>query len=664
MLPLLGLIVFLGVYPKPVLDRIEPSVKRIVTRTRAAGPELPRRHRPRAAAELAPVQVARRAVESRLGRPRHGGHPMSRPRSSSPQAGLGRAPLARARPVGRLAGPAAAAHPPRRRHRAADRLVAAASAQAPRGFYATFTVVVAAAGALSALPALGPGPGVEPPACGGTSPRSSPGRSRTIGGAVGVDGFSLFVTIVLCIAVALVGAADRRLPAPGGPGAARVLRAAAAVGRRRHHHGRRQRPDRAVHRPRDAVDRRLRAGRHAAAAGPVPGGGPQVLRARRLLLGVLPLRHRPRLRRHRLDQPRRHQELHGPDRAGAQRAAADRPGHAARRARLQGRRRAVPRLEPRRLRRLPDPGRRLDGLRGEGRGLRRAGAGLRADVLQLPGDLAADRLHPGHPLDGRRRRAGGRAEQRQADAGVLVDQPRRVPAHGARGVQRHRQHRHPLLPGGLHVHGRRLLRRGHARRRDAATAASSCPTTGAWGAPTPCWRARSPCSSSPRPGCRSPPGFFAKFFAITAAVDAHATPLAIVAMVSRGRGRLPVPAGRRGHVHVGRGGRHPTAADMLERQRRRPALPADPRAGGRGDRPHDLRARHGGLRGVPRRCSRSPPATASRPWSTSSGRRPRSPRRARARRADAVSHRRPPARNAAPPAAGRRTDFVPSCSLH
>ena len=30
MAPLLGLIVFLGVYPKPMLDRIEPSVRRLV----------------------------------------------------------------------------------------------------------------------------------------------------------------------------------------------------------------------------------------------------------------------------------------------------------------------------------------------------------------------------------------------------------------------------------------------------------------------------------------------------------------------------------------------------------------------------------------------------------------------------------------------------------
>jgi NADH-quinone oxidoreductase subunit M len=32
MVPLVVLIVFLGIYPKPVLDRIEPSVKRVVTR--------------------------------------------------------------------------------------------------------------------------------------------------------------------------------------------------------------------------------------------------------------------------------------------------------------------------------------------------------------------------------------------------------------------------------------------------------------------------------------------------------------------------------------------------------------------------------------------------------------------------------------------------------
>jgi len=31
MIPLVGLIVFLGVYPKPMLDRIQPSVDKLIT---------------------------------------------------------------------------------------------------------------------------------------------------------------------------------------------------------------------------------------------------------------------------------------------------------------------------------------------------------------------------------------------------------------------------------------------------------------------------------------------------------------------------------------------------------------------------------------------------------------------------------------------------------
>jgi NADH-quinone oxidoreductase subunit M len=44
LLPLIGLIVFLGVYPKPVLDRIEPSVKVIIARVEA---EVPSYHAPK-----------------------------------------------------------------------------------------------------------------------------------------------------------------------------------------------------------------------------------------------------------------------------------------------------------------------------------------------------------------------------------------------------------------------------------------------------------------------------------------------------------------------------------------------------------------------------------------------------------------------------------------
>jgi NADH-quinone oxidoreductase subunit M len=36
MLPLIGLIVFLGVFPKPVLERIEPSVNKLIEHIEAA----------------------------------------------------------------------------------------------------------------------------------------------------------------------------------------------------------------------------------------------------------------------------------------------------------------------------------------------------------------------------------------------------------------------------------------------------------------------------------------------------------------------------------------------------------------------------------------------------------------------------------------------------
>ncbi len=46
MLPLIGLIVFLGVYPKPVLDRMAPSVKALVARVEPRCRRPPRTHAP------------------------------------------------------------------------------------------------------------------------------------------------------------------------------------------------------------------------------------------------------------------------------------------------------------------------------------------------------------------------------------------------------------------------------------------------------------------------------------------------------------------------------------------------------------------------------------------------------------------------------------------
>ena len=81
-----------------------------------------------------------------------------------------------------------------------------------------------------------------------------------------------------------------------------------------------QRPDRAVPRPGDVVARASTCSPPATAAGTAePGGGHQVLRARWVLVGVLPLRHRPRLRRDRLDQPRRRSSTRSPARVPVER---------------------------------------------------------------------------------------------------------------------------------------------------------------------------------------------------------------------------------------------------------------------------------------------------------------------------------------------------------
>ena len=42
MAPLIGLIVFLGVYPKPMLDRIEPSVDRLIAHIEDHGADFTR----------------------------------------------------------------------------------------------------------------------------------------------------------------------------------------------------------------------------------------------------------------------------------------------------------------------------------------------------------------------------------------------------------------------------------------------------------------------------------------------------------------------------------------------------------------------------------------------------------------------------------------------
>ena len=86
------------------------------------------------------------------------------------------------------------------------------------------------------------------------------GPYTAMAGSIGVDGFSVFVTIVICLAVILTAWLRRRLPAPRGPRGPRAVRPVDAVRGRRRGDGLGQRPHRDVPRPRDPLDRRLRAG--------------------------------------------------------------------------------------------------------------------------------------------------------------------------------------------------------------------------------------------------------------------------------------------------------------------------------------------------------------------------------------------------------------------
>ena len=123
----------------------------------------------------------------------------------------------------------------------------------------------------------------------------------------------------------------------------------------------------------------------------------QVLRARRLLVGVLPLRHRPRLRRHRLDQPGRRSPTSWPTTTLADNGLLLAGfGLLLVGLRVQGGGRAVPLVDARRLPGLAHARRRLHGLGREGGRLRRAAPGLRRD-LRRPTGSTGSRSSTGSP---------------------------------------------------------------------------------------------------------------------------------------------------------------------------------------------------------------------------------------------------------------------------
>ena len=216
-------------------------------------------------------------------------------------------------------------------------------------------------------------------------------------------------------------------------------------------------------------------------------------------------------------------------------------------------------------RRVPgraDAGLRRSWRRRQGGRLRRLAAGLHRGVRIYPLDwqpivcaLAVLTLR-------RRLGARDRADRREAHAGVLVDQPRRVHPRRRRGGQpRARKAALFYLLAYTFMVDRQFGDR-HARRPPATSRHVARRLPGPGPSPARRWRSRSRCCCSPRPACRSPTGFFAKFYVIQAAVEARVLRAGGHRDGVGGDRGVPLPAHHRVDVHVGARGR-----------RRRPAGP-------------------------------------------------------------------------------------------
>ena len=249
------------------------------------------------------------------------------------------------------------------------------------------------------------------------------GPYQAIKGMVAVDGFSVFVRTVVLVATLLcvflsAGYLRERLEGP--EYLALLLLSATGMMIM----ATRERSRRRVPRARDPVDRALRPGRVRPPPVGVAGGRAQVLRARRVLVRDLPVRHRAHLRRDRHHLAHRHRDVPRQSRSRPPRRARRGLRVPARRARVQGRRGAVPHVDARRVPGCSDAGHRVHGVGDEGGRVRRVPAHLRGHVPAVRGRLAAGGLGPRRSLARRRNRRRDRADQREADARVLVDQSR------------------------------------------------------------------------------------------------------------------------------------------------------------------------------------------------------------------------------------------------
>ena len=260
--PLLGLSLFLGFYPKPVLDRVQPS-RRAPRRTTSRTTATTRSPRSATKVRRSPTtRVASDPVLRRAGGPR---------RSDA----LDR--LARDRAVHR-----AVRRGDRHRARTAllrQRSVGRGSRAARRVRWASLTSGVFTFVQWHIVDRDGP--------------------YQAIAGMVAVDGFAVFVKTVVLLRHAARTLLVGRVPAARAARGTRVLRADAVLGHGHDADGVGERPHHRLPCARDPLDRAVRARRVRPPSPHVAGSRPQVLPAGLVLLRDLPLRRRARLRRDR-----------------------------------------------------------------------------------------------------------------------------------------------------------------------------------------------------------------------------------------------------------------------------------------------------------------------------------------------------------------------------
>ena len=354
---------------------------------------------------------------------------------------------------------------------------------------------------------------------------------------VAVDGFAVFVMTVVLVATLLALLLSAGLPRPRTARGARVLRADALLRDRHDADGVGERPRHRLPLARDPVDRARTCSPRSTGAGS--------RRRRPASSTSCSARSRPRssstASRSRTARPARRTS-----RSIAQFLATTtllddgvllaRLRAPARRARVQGRGRAVPHVDARRVPGRAHAGDRVHGRRDEGRRVRArccASSSARSTCTASTGGRRSAALAVLSLLVGIDRRA--RADRREAHARVLVDQPRGLHPDRRAGRDRRGHERRALLPARLRGDGLRRVRGRHGGRRAAATTTTRSRLPRPRRSPARAGRAARPCSCSRRPAFRSPAASWRSSSVFDAAVDARQYWLALIGMLDRGR---------------------------------------------------------------------------------------------------------------------------------